>query len=75
MSRQNRQLYEKADMEAQKTKLLLQLAQQLNVEENTDSLIKSILILAKSFMNADSTSLFLVDHGKQEVIVTHIAIF
>jgi hypothetical protein len=54
-------------MEAKKTKLLLHLAQQLNVEEDTDSLIKSILILAKSFMNADSTSLFLVDHSKQEV--------
>jgi hypothetical protein len=56
-------------MEAKKTKLLLQLAQQLNVEEDTDSLIKSILSLAKVFMNADSTSLFLVDHAKQEVFL------
>jgi GAF domain-containing protein len=67
MVQENKRLYEKSAMEAKKTKLLLQLAQQLNVEENVDSLITSILSLAKTLMNADSTSLFLVDHSKQEL--------
>ncbi len=67
LAESNKKLLEKSNAEKEKTKILLEVARLTSSAEGVDSLIKNILDCAKKFVNAEITSLFLVDAKKNEL--------
>ena len=61
----NAELYEKATAEREKAILMVSLAKNLYREDNTQDLVKKIVVAAKELMNADKASFFIVDKESQ----------
>ncbi|KAK6091465.1 3',5'-cyclic-nucleotide phosphodiesterase, variant 2 [Batrachochytrium dendrobatidis] len=72
MAKRNNVLYEKAQLETEKGKMLLQLASTLYVEDDTKMLIQKIICMAKQLMSADKASFFIVDQDKRTM---HSSVF
>ena len=67
LARENQELLEQAKLESEKAKILLEVAKITSRSNGIESLIKNILELAKKFVHAQVSSLFLVDHKKNEL--------
>ncbi|KAJ3307440.1 cGMP-specific 3',5'-cyclic phosphodiesterase [Kappamyces sp. JEL0829] len=67
LAESNQELFDKARLESNKIKILLEVARLTSSASGVESLTKNILDSAKKFVHAEVSSLFLIDRKKNEL--------
>ena len=67
LAKKNQELLEQARLDSQRAEILLEVAKITSRANGIESLIKNILELAKKFVHAQASSLFLIDSKRNEL--------